>query len=91
LKQTPNGYIIFDDTTLDKRQTHEIALAKTQYSGNAHGVINGIDVIPCVYVNPELDLFWLIDFRIYDKQGDCFSEISIQCLSKEVKQDNHFS
>lgn len=24
----------------------------------------------CVYVNPELDQSWLIDYRIYDKQGD---------------------
>lgn len=70
LKQTPNGYVIFDDTTLDKEQAKKIALAKEQYSGNAHGVINGIGVVTCVYVNPELDLFWLIDFRIYDKEGD---------------------
>ncbi len=67
LKQTPNGYVIFDDTTLDKEQAKKIALAKAQYSGNAHGVINGIGVVTCVYVNPELDLFWLIDFRIYDR------------------------
>ena len=70
LKQTPNGHVVFDDTTLDKAQAKKIALAKEQYSGNAHGVINGIGVVTCVYVNPELDLFWLIDFRIYDKQGD---------------------
>ena len=24
----------------------------------------------CVYVNPDLDRSWLIDYRIYDKQGD---------------------
>ena len=70
LKQTLNGHVVFDDTTLDKAQAKNIALAKEQYSGNAHGVINGIGVVTCVYVNPELDLFGLIDFRIYDKQGD---------------------
>ena len=70
LEQTPNGYVVFDDTTLDKKQAKKIALAKEQYSGNARGVINGIGVVTCVYVNPELDLFWLIDFRIYDKEGD---------------------
>ena len=62
--------MIFDDTLIDKRHAHEIALAKNQYSGNAHTTLNGISVVTCVYVNPELDLFWLIDFRIYDKQGD---------------------
>ena len=70
LQQTPNGYIIFDDTILDKRHAQKIALAQKQYSGNAHAIINGIGVVTCVYVNPELDRYWIIDFRIYDKQGD---------------------
>ena len=70
LKQTPNGYIIFDDTVLDKRHAKKIALAKDQYNGSAHTTINGIGVVTCVYVNPELDPYWIIDFRIYDKQGD---------------------
>ena len=58
-----------DDTILDKRHAQKIALAQKQYSGNAHAIINGIGVT-CVYVNPELDRYWIIDFRIYDKQGD---------------------
>ena len=32
---TADGYIIFDDTVLDKRSAKEIALAQQQYSGNA--------------------------------------------------------
>ena len=24
----------------------------------------------CVYVNPDTDQFWLIDYRIYDPEGD---------------------
>lgn len=68
--QTRDGYIIFDDTTLEKRHAEKIALAKHQYSGNARKVVNGIGVVTCVYVNPTLDRSWLIDYRIYDKQGD---------------------
>ena len=75
LEQTPNGSIIFDDTVLDKRHAQEIALAQKQYSGNAHTTINGIGVVTCVYVNPELDRYWIIDFRIYDKQGDGKSKL----------------
>ena len=70
LVQTPDGYIIFDDTTLEKQSARKIALAKQQYSGNAGKVVNGIGVVTCVYVNPVLDRSWLIDYRIYDKQGD---------------------
>ena len=67
---TPEGYVIFDDTVLDKRHARKIALVRRQYSGNAQGVINGIGVVTCVYVNPQQDRFWLIDYRIYDPQGD---------------------
>ena len=43
---------------------------RSQYSGNAHGIIKGIGVVTCVYVNPEIDQFWIIDYRIYDPDGD---------------------
>jgi hypothetical protein len=45
-------------------------LVRRQYSGNAHSVIKGIGIVTCVYVNPELDQFWIIDYRIYDSNGD---------------------
>ena len=32
--------------------------------------VNDMGVATCVYVNPTLDRPWLIDYRIYDKQGD---------------------
>lgn len=67
---TERGYVIFDDTVLDKNYSHSIELVRRQYSGNAHGVIKGIGVVTCVYVNPEADQFWLIDYRIYDPEGD---------------------
>jgi hypothetical protein len=62
--------VIFDDTVADKNFSHEIELVRRQYSGNAHGVIKGIGIVTCVYVNPELDQFWIIDYRIYDPDGD---------------------
>jgi len=61
---------VFDDTVLDKNFSHAIELVRRQYSGNAHGIIKGIGVVTCVYVNPELDQFWLIDYRLYDPDGD---------------------
>ncbi len=67
---TERGYVIFDDTVLDKNYSHAIELVRRQYSGNAHGVIKGIGVVTCVYVNPDTDQFWLIDYRIYDPEGD---------------------
>lgn len=67
---TPTGYIIFDDTVLDKNASFAIELVRRQYSGNAGRVIKGIGVVTCVYGKPEIDQFWLIDYRIYDPAGD---------------------
>lgn len=73
--RTPNGYIVFDDTVLDKNYSFAIELVRRQYSGNAHGVVKGIGVVTCIYVNPEVDQFWLIDYRIYDPDGDGKSKL----------------
>lgn len=64
------GYIIFDDTVLDKRYSEKIELTRRQYSGNEHRVIKGIGLVTCVYVNPISGQFWVIDYRIYDPSGD---------------------
>jgi hypothetical protein len=72
---TPTGYLIFDDTVVDKNHSRAIELVRRQYSGNAHGLIRGVGVVTCVYVNPLLDRFWMIDYRIYDPDGDGKSKL----------------
>jgi hypothetical protein len=62
--------VIFDDTVLDKRASESIELVRRQYSGTEHRVLRGIGLINCVYLNPEKSLFWVIDYRIYDPEGD---------------------
>lgn len=68
--QTPQGFLVFDDTVLDKNYSRQMELVRRQYSGNRHEIINGIGVVTCVYVNPERDQFWIIDYRIHDPEGD---------------------
>jgi Transposase DDE domain len=68
--RSAGGYLAFDDTVLDHNSAFKIDLVRAQYSGNAHGVIKGIGVVTCVYINPELDQFWIIDYRLYDPDGD---------------------
>ncbi|MBA2749049.1 MAG: transposase [Tatlockia sp.] len=65
-----NAAILFDDTVADKSYSEEIELVRRQYSGTEHRVIRGIGLINCVYFNPELGLFWIIDYRIYDPDSD---------------------
>ena len=75
VRQTPNGYIVFDDTVLDKNHSFAIELVRRQYSGNAKRVIKGIGVVTCIYVNPEVDQFWLLDYRLYAPAGDGKSKL----------------
>jgi hypothetical protein len=72
---SPHGYLVFDDTVLDKNYSQQIEVVRRQYSGNAHAVIKGIGVVTCVYVNPETNQFWIIDYRIYDPDRDAKSKL----------------
>ena len=60
---------------LDQRYSKEARLIRRQWSGNEKRVIDGIGVVTCVYVNSETNPFWVIDFRIYDSEGDEQSKI----------------
>ena len=75
LEMAENAYVLFDDTVLDKRYSASIELTRRQYSGNEHRVIRGIGLISCVYVNGETGQFWVIDYRLYDPDGDGQSKL----------------
>ena len=45
-------------------------MVRRQYSGNAHGVIKGIGMVNCLYVNPDSGQYWIVDYRLYDPDGD---------------------
>jgi hypothetical protein len=68
--RSEQGYLAFDDTVLDHNSAFKIELVRRQYSGNVHGLVKGIGVVNCVYINPEVGQFWIIDYRIYDPDGD---------------------
>jgi hypothetical protein len=71
----PRGYVLFDDTVLDKHDSFAIALVRTQYSGNAKAGIKGIGVVPYGYVHPDTDQCWLRDSRLDDPEGDGKSKL----------------
>lgn len=75
LQVSEKAYVLFDDTVLDKRYSAFIELAGRQYSGNEHRVIRGIGLISCVYVNEKTGQFWVIDYRLYDPEGDGQSKL----------------
>ncbi len=65
-----DGLIIFDDTVIDKNFSNRIEIVRRQYSGTEHRVLRGIGLISCVYVNGKIGEFWVVDYRIYDPDGD---------------------
>lgn len=70
LEPDPQAYLIFDDTVLDKSFGPKIEVVRKQWSGNKKGVIRGVGVVSCVYVNPETEQFWVMDYRIFDPETD---------------------
>jgi hypothetical protein len=88
---SPTGYLIFDDSVIDKNHSREIEGVYRQYSGNEQRVIRGIGLISCVYVNPDSEEFWVIDYRIYDPATDGkdkhqhVSDMLDSCLEKCMK------
>ena len=87
---TPYGFLVFDDTIVDKNFSHKIELVRRQYSGNAHGVIKGIGVVTCVYVNPGNRLVLHYSTigstirRWQDETRPCGGDATQLCLSKAI-------
>jgi hypothetical protein len=70
-----NGYVLFDDSVLDKNYSQKIEMVRRQYSGNAHGIIRGIGVVNCVYVNSITKEEFIIDYRIFNPDEDGKSKL----------------
>ena len=62
-----DSFVIVDDSVQDKRYARFIELAKVQYSGNVHGLVNGINLVNMVHSN---GIDGEIDYRIYHPSTD---------------------
>ena len=75
IRRSENACLIFDDTVLDKRHAFHIELVRRQYSGNEHGIIKGIGVVNCLYVNLDTGEHWIVDWRVYNPDADGKSKL----------------
>lgn len=80
------GYLVIDDTTLDKRYSRENELAKLQYSGDEHGLINGINLVNLLW--SDLEKCVPVDYRIYQKEtdGKTKNDLFLELLKKALKR-----
>ena len=89
---SPEAFLIVDDSVQDKRYSRFIELVKLQYSGAAHGLVRGIGIVNLVHSAGAKQDFYPIDFRIYapDQDGKTknkhFSEMVINAVyAKKIK------
>ena len=53
-----------------------MSLSSVSERGNKHGVVRGIGVVNCLYFNPQIERFWIVDYRIYNPEVDEKSKIN---------------
>ena len=62
------GYLIVDDSVLDKPYSQKMALVKKQYSGKHHGLVSGIGLVTLLWTDGERLI--PVDYRVYDPSRD---------------------
>ena len=70
LNDSPDAYLIVDDSVQDKRYSRKIELVKLQYSGAAGGLVRGIGIINLLHTSGQPEAFYPIDFRVFSPESD---------------------
>jgi hypothetical protein len=90
INDSPESYLIIDDSVQDKRYSKCIELVKKQYSGAVGGLVCGIGIVNLVHSDGKEH--YPIDYRIYDNtvdgksKNDHFQQMLIQALAdKNIK------
>jgi putative transposase len=66
------GFLVVDDTTLDKPYGRAIELVTRHWSGKHRQVVQGINLVSLLWTDGEAH--WPCDFRLYDKAHDGLSK-----------------
>lgn len=70
IENTPDAYLILDDSVHDKPYAKQIDLVKKQYSGVHHGQVKGIGVLSLVHTTGEPHALTPVDYRIFHPATD---------------------
>jgi putative transposase len=85
------GYLVVDDSTLDKSYSRVNELTAYHWSGNTHSVINGISIVNMLW--SDGDKYVPVDYRIYQPKkdekyltkNDHFQNMVIRAKSLKIK------
>ncbi|MCC6446380.1 MAG: transposase [Armatimonadetes bacterium] len=69
LTDSPEAYLIMDDSVHDKRYSTQIEWVKRQYSGTEHGLVRGIGVVTLLHTDGAKRDFYPVDYRVYHPDG----------------------
>jgi len=83
----PFGYLGLDATTFNQPYSRENELVKLQYSGDKHGLVNGINLVHLRWTDWEKCV--PVDYRIYQKDADgkTKNDVFIELLKKALQRD----
>lgn len=86
ITNSPEAFLIVDDSVQDKRYSHFIELVKLQYSGAAHGLVRGIGIVNLVHSAGAGQDFYPIDYRIYapDQDGKTKNDHFVEMLRNAI-------
>lgn len=85
LTDSPEAFLLVDDSVQDKRYSRFIEVAKRQYSGAIHGMVTGIGLVNLVHSSGEAGDFLPLDFRVYAPQQDGLTKNDhFQAMFKQV-------
>ena len=70
IKDSPEAFLIGDDSVQDKRYSRFIELVKRQYSGAEHGLVRGIGIVNLVHSSGASGDFYPMDYRLYAPETD---------------------
>jgi putative transposase len=87
--QLQKGFLIIDDTILDKPYAKNMSLVYHQWSGKHHQLVNGINI--CTLLWTDSNAIIPVDFRIYDidvdgkTKNDHFREMLYQAKDRDFQ------
>jgi len=70
LDDSPDAWLIIDDSVQNKQYSRSIEMVKLQYSGAVGGLVRGIGVVNLVHTSGEDGDHFPVDFRVYAKEAD---------------------
>ena len=86
IEDSPEAFLLVDDSVQDKRYSRFIELVKLQYSGAEHGLVRGIGIVNLVHSAGAEKDFYPMDYRIYapDQDGKSKNEHFAEMVTNAV-------